>query len=165
LTETLANPSDAVMDLSKAIEWRAELRKFNKKLVVTNGCFDILHRGHVEYLRNARLCGDCLLVLLNSDASVKTLKGPDRPLNSEGDRAFVLTSLRCVDAALIFGSPRCTDMIKSLKPDIYVKGGDYNIDTINGEEKAALLEIGTQIEFIPFVPGFSTTNIIDKIKN
>jgi rfaE bifunctional protein nucleotidyltransferase chain/domain len=163
--ERLPNPSDLLMDLNAAVEWRAELKKNNKNLVVTNGCFDILHRGHIEYLRNARLAGDSLLVLLNSDASVKALKGPERPMNNEVDRAYVLASLQFVDAVVIFGTPRCTGLIESLKPDIYVKGGDYNIDTINGEEKAALLEVGARIEFISFVPGFSTTNIIDRIKN
>lgn len=107
--------------------------------------------------------GDALLVLVNSDSSIRRLKGPSRPLNSESDRAFVLAGLESVDMTVVFSGERCTEMISSLRPDIYVKGGDYTIDTINAEEKQALLEAGTQIRFISFVPGFSTTGTINKM--
>jgi len=157
------HPSEKVVSLDKALVWREELRKNNKKLVVTNGCFDILHRGHVEYLSQAAASGDALLVLVNSDSSVRSLKGPSRPLNCEFDRAFVLAGLESVDMTLIFDGQRCTGMIKALRPDIYIKGGDYTIDTINGEEKEALLSAGTTIKFISFVSGFSTTGTINKM--
>ena len=156
-------PSEKNSSLDKALIWREELRKNSKKLVVTNGCFDILHRGHVEYLSQAAAMGDALLVLVNSDSSIRRLKGPSRPLNSESDRAFVLAGLESVDMTVVFSGERCTEMISSLRPDIYVKGGDYTIDTINAEEKQALLEAGTQIRFISFVPGFSTTGTINKM--
>jgi len=164
LTEAAAHPSQAILSLKEAKEWREYFAKNHKKLVVTNGCFDILHKGHVEYLLKARNAGDGLLVLVNSDSSVRQLKGPARPVNNEQDRAFLLASLKCIDAVMVFNGLRCTDMIKALKPDIYAKGGDYNIDTINSEEKAALLEAGTKIIFIPFVSGFSTTETISKLK-
>lgn len=157
------SPAEKTSSLDNALFWREELRKNNKKLVVTNGCFDILHRGHVEYLNQAASMGDALLVLVNSDSSVRQLKGPSRPLNSEDDRSFVLAGLESVDLTVIFSGERCTEMIKALRPDIYVKGGDYTIDTINKEEKQALLEAGSQIRFISFVPGFSTTGTINKM--
>lgn len=156
-------PAEKTSSLDKVLVWRDELRKNNKKLVVTNGCFDILHKGHVEYLSQSAAMGDALLVLVNSDSSVRQLKGPSRPLNSEADRAFVLAGLESVDRTVIFSGERCTEMIRALRPDIYVKGGDYTIDTINKEEKEALLEAGTQIRFISFVPGFSTTGTINKM--
>ena len=157
------SPAGKTFSLDKALLWREELRKNNKKLVVTNGCFDILHRGHVEYLCQAAAMGDALLVLVNSDSSVRRLKGPARPLNGEADRAFVLAGLESVDMTVIFSGERCTEMIRALRPDIYVKGGDYTIDTINQEEKQALVEAGTQIRFISFVSGFSTTGTINKM--
>lgn len=157
------SPSEKVSSLDDAVSWREELRKNNRKLVVTNGCFDILHKGHVEYLSRAAEMGDALLVLVNSDSSVRLLKGPSRPLNSEEDRAFVLAGLESVDRTVIFGDERCTQMIKALRPDIYVKGGDYTLETINQEEKQALVEAGAQIRFISFVPGFSTTGTINKM--
>lgn len=157
------SPAEKTSSLDKALLWREELRKNNQKLVVTNGCFDILHRGHVEYLCQAAALGDALLILVNSDSSVRQLKGSSRPLNAETDRAFVLAGLESVDMTVVFSGERCTEMIRALRPDIYVKGGDYTIDTINLEEKQALLEAGTQIRFISFVPGFSTTLTINKM--
>ncbi len=151
----------SILTLDEAVAWRQELRAANKKLVVTNGCFDILHRGHVEYLNESRKLGDALLLLVNSDASVRILKGEGRPLNEENDRAFVLCGLESVDKAVIFDSCDCHAELAALKPDIYVKGGDYTIDTLNKNEKNALLEAGTVICFKPFVKGFSTTNIIE----
>ena len=150
-----------IMTLEEAVAWRQELRNQNKKLVVTNGCFDILHRGHVEYLNESAKLGDAMLLLVNSDASVRALKGEGRPINDEVSRAFVLCGLASVDAAVVFDCSDCHTELASLKPDIYVKGGDYTLDTLNKLERNALLEAGTVICFKPFVNGFSTTNIIE----
>ena len=160
----IKSPEETLLDVGQALAWRQGLSDDRRTLAVTNGCFDILHRGHVEYLNRARELADCLLVLLNSDISVRALKGPSRPVNCQSDRAFVLAALRCVDAVLIFEEPRCTKLFTLLRPDVYVKGGDYNIDTINSEEKAALLGVNAQIRFIPLVPGFSTTSLLDEVK-
>ncbi len=148
--------------LEAASEWRAELRRQGRKLAVTNGCFDILHRGHAEYLAAARATADALLVLVNSDESVRALKGPSRPVNCEYDRAYLLASMRCVDAVLIFNAVRCAHELDVLAPDAYAKGGDYTLDTLEATERAALLRHGTQVHFIPFVPGHSTTLILKK---
>ena len=153
------------MKLEDALIWRQELKKSGKKLVITNGCFDILHRGHVEYLAGARACGDALLVLINSDASVRSIKGPTRPVNDELARITVLEALRCVDAAVVFTSSRCDRELDVLEPDIYVKGGDYTVEKLDKTERAVLEKHGTEIKFIPFVPGFSTTSIIEKMRS
>ncbi len=158
------DPSSLIMTLNDACSWRESLRSDKRRLVVTNGCFDILHRGHAEYLYKARCCGDAMLVLINSDKSVQELKGPTRPIIDEYNRAYMLCSLECVDAVVMFDTQRCTEQFLKLKPDVYVKGGDYNIDNINAEEKAALLSVGVDFEFIPFVKGFSTTDIVNRIK-
>lgn len=152
-----------IMSLKKAFDWRNRLKQSGKKLVITNGCFDILHRGHAEYLSKARKCGDALLLAINSDASVRSIKGKSRPIVCEKDRAYLLSSLIYVDAVVVFDSQRCTQIILALKPDIYVKGGDYNIDNIDKEEKEALLGVGAKIKFIKFIPGLSTTEILRKI--
>ena len=156
----LLSPETKIMLPADAAEWRDQLAQNGKKLVVTNGCFDILHRGHAEYLYKARLLGDALMVFINADSSIRTLKGPDRPLNDEESRAFILSSLYFVDSIVIFSEQRCTELFTHIRPDIYVKGADYNIDTIDKEEKAALLAVGAKIEFIELTPGFSTTRII-----
>ena len=148
--------------LDAAAEWRAELRRQERTLAVTNGCFDILHRGHAEYLAAARATADALLVLVNSDDSVRALKGPDRPINSEYDRAYLLASMRCVDAVLIFDAVRCAHELDVLAPDAYAKGGDYTLETLEKTERAALLRHGVKVHFIPFVPGHSTTLILKK---
>ena len=160
----MIKPNDKIMTIEEARVWRERLRKEGKKVVVTNGCFDILHRGHVEYLFKARSQGDALLVALNSDDSVRALKGPERPVNPEDARAVLLSSLYFVDSVCVFNAPRCTELLKDVSPDIYVKGADYNIDTINAEEKAVLMEIGAEVRFIDLTPGFSTTAIIAKMK-
>ena len=149
------------MTLAEASEWRKRLKNEGKTLAVTNGCFDILHRGHAEYLQSARNCADALLVLVNADASIRELKGPSRPICREQDRAFLLACLEFVDAVVIFDSMRCNKELEIIQPDIYVKGGDYTLDTLNKLERNALLEAGSVICFKPFVKGFSTTNIIE----
>jgi rfaE bifunctional protein nucleotidyltransferase chain/domain len=157
------DPAARVMDLETALRYRETLRKEGKRLVVTNGCFDLLHRGHASYLAAARECGDALLVLVNSDASVRALKGPSRPVVDEYSRAFLLASLRAVDAAVVFDDSRCDRELAVLKPDVYVKAGDYTLETLNPQERAALEAAGTEIVFMPFVAGFSTTGTLKKI--
>ena len=157
------DPAARVMDLKTALRYRETLRKEGKRLVVTNGCFDLLHRGHASYLAAARECGDALLVLVNSDASVRALKGPTRPVVDEYSRAFLLASLRAVDAAVVFDDSRCDRELAVLKPDVYVKAGDYTLETLNPQERAALEAAGTEIVFMPFVAGFSTTGTLKKI--
>lgn len=133
-----------------------------RRLVLTNGCFDILHPGHVRYLEEARNCGDALLVAVNSDDSVRELKGPTRPVNGESDRAEVLAALRCVDHVTIFAGKRVTDVIRSLRPAVYAKGGDYTPETLDRGEKAALDEVGAEIRILQLVPGRSTTAILER---
>jgi len=143
--------------------WRENLRRTGRKLVVTNGCFDVLHVGHVTYLRQARDQGGALLVGVTSDAGVRTLKGPGRPLNNEHDRAAVLAALESVDAVLIFSEPDARAFLEAARPDIYAKGGDYTLDTINQDERRLLEKLGVQIVFLPAVPGQSTSALLQKI--
>jgi rfaE bifunctional protein nucleotidyltransferase chain/domain len=144
-------------------EWRATVRAAGKKLVVTNGCFDLLHLGHVTYLETARNLGDALLVGVNSDAAVGRLKGPGRPVNVEGDRAAVLAALASVDGVCIFAEETATRFLAAARPDIYVKGGDYTLDTLNQEERRTVEQAGGKIVIIPFVSGQSTTATLKKI--
>ena len=144
--------------------WREQFRKTGKRLVVTNGCFDLLHLGHVTYLENARNQGDALLVGVNGDAAVRALKGEGRPLNSEEDRAAVLAALEAIDAVCIFSEPQATRFLSSAKPDIYVKGGDYTVETLNQEERQTVELAGGKIVIIPFVAGKSTTGLIERMK-
>lgn len=155
-------PRRKVMTLEQAVEARSELAAAGRRLAVTNGCFDLLHRGHAEYLMQARSLADRLFVLINSDASVRALKGPTRPVNMEDDRAFLLACLEFVDGVVIFRSSRCDKELAALKPDVYVKGGDYTVDSLDPDERAALLQAGSEIRFIPFVPGYSTTGTLKK---
>ena len=159
------NVNKKVLSISQAIEWKEKLVQENKTLVITNGCFDLLHRGHVQYLNDASSKGDELLVAINSDASLTALKGPLRPLVSQEDRAYILASMEAISAVVIFDGINCASLLKSIPPDVYVKGGDYDIDTINRDEYEVLSQTDCQFEFIPFVSGLSTTNLIDKIKS
>ncbi|MEX0799258.1 MAG: D-glycero-beta-D-manno-heptose 1-phosphate adenylyltransferase [Bacteriovoracaceae bacterium] len=133
-----------------------------KKIVFTNGCFDILHRGHVEYLNEAKKLGDALVIGLNSDSSVRQLKGPERPVNSESDRKFILENLKAVDHVEIFSEQTPLELIKRIKPDVLVKGGDWKADKIVGAE--FVLENGGQVLSLKLVHGYSTTSIIKKIE-
>jgi rfaE bifunctional protein nucleotidyltransferase chain/domain len=140
----------------------AQFAAAGKRLVFTNGCFDLLHPGHVRYLRQARALGDALLVALNGDVSVRALKGPTRPINSEADRAEVLAALACVDFVTVFQTERITEIARAIRPQIYAKGGDYTIESLDPGERGALQEVDAEIRILPLVPGKSTTAIIEK---
>jgi len=152
-----------IIPLADAPAFRAELRKQRRKVVATNGCFDLLHVGHLRYLAEAKAFGDFLWVGLNGDASVRELKGPGRPLVPEADRAELLTAWRMVDAVTIFPEVRATFFLRSVRPDIYVKGGDYTVESLNPEEAAALEACGAKVEIVKLVPGKSTTDLVKKM--
>jgi D-glycero-beta-D-manno-heptose 1-phosphate adenylyltransferase len=135
-----------------------------KNLVFTNGCFDLLHLGHVRYLAAARGLGDLLVVGLNGDESVRELKGQNRPINSQADRAEILAALEAVDHVIVFEEKRVTELLKDLRPDIYAKGGDYTRESLDRGERRLLEALGTRIEIVPLVEGKSTTNLIGAIK-
>ena len=143
---------------------RARLGGDGHRLVFTNGCFDLLHVGHVRYLQAARALGDALAIGLNADASVRALKGPGRPLNPAEERAEVLAALACVDYVTIFDEPRATRLLAQVRPHVYVKGGDYRLETLDAEERGVLLDAGARIEFVPMVPGRSTTRLVAAIQ-
>lgn len=132
-----------------------------KTFVVTNGCFDILHVGHVRYLQKTKEFADKLIVMLNSDISVKSIKGPERPINCEADRAEILSSLSCVDYVVLFDESSPAKLLESIKPDVYTKGADYTLETL--PERDIVLKNNIRVEFIEFVEGKSTTNVIKKI--
>jgi len=143
--------------------WREETHRAKKKLVVTNGCFDLLHVGHVTYLDRARQQGGALLVGVTNDTGVRKLKGPGRPLNREDERAAVLAALESVDAVFIFDEMDARQFLQLVQPDIYVKGGDYTLDTINQDERRLLEKMGVQIVLLPGVPGKSTSALLKKV--
>jgi len=140
----------------------ADFKKSNKKIVFTNGCFDLLHIGHVRYLEQAKALGDILIVGINTDASVQVLKGPTRPIQNENDRAEILASLKAVDHTVLFGEETPINLIKQIKPDILVKGGDWKKDQIVGWDFVE--SYGGEVKSLQFVDGKSTTNIIAKSK-
>lgn len=158
----LENPK--LFTLDQAVAARERLRAAGRKVVLTNGVFDLLHTGHLFYLQQARALGDALFIALNSDASVKVLKGPLRPVMNEEQRAYALAALTCIDGVVIFREPRLTAEILALRPDVYCKAGDYTLEKLNPQERAALESVGARIDFMPFLPGFSTTNLIAKIR-
>ncbi len=157
------NSREKLIPWAELPAWRAAVRASGKKLVVSNCCFDLLHLGHVTYLESARSRGDMLLVGVNSDAGVRELKGPARPVNAENDRAAVVAALGCVDAACIFPGRTALQFLAAAQPDIYVKGGDYTLETINQEERRLIEGAGGRIFIIPVVPGKSTTALLEKI--
>ena len=140
----------------------ADLRLNHKTIVTTNGCFDILHVGHVRYLQQAKSFGDVLIVALNSDKSVKKIKGESRPINNENDRAEVLSALKSVDYVVLFDEESPINLLLHIKPDVHTKGADYTMETL--PEAKGITEAGGRIEFIPFVKGKSTTAVIEKMK-
>ena len=135
-----------------------------EKIVATNGCFDILHAGHVSYLELARELGDILVVGVNADETVRALKGQGRPINSIEDRVKVLSSIRYVDLVVIFHEKRATSFLQAIKPDVYVKGGDYSLDDLQECERAVLEENVSDIQILPSLTGRSTTNIIQRVR-
>ncbi len=155
-------PAPQVLDLAAAVAWREAARARGQRVVLTNGVFDLLHRGHIEYLHRSAALGDLLIVAINSDESVRALKGPSRPLNAEADRAYAIASLRCVAASFVFAGPRLAAEIRALRPDVYTKAGDYTVETLDASEREALLEVGADIRIMPFVAGHSTTGLIAK---
>jgi D-glycero-beta-D-manno-heptose 1-phosphate adenylyltransferase len=154
-----------ILTLADLEKESARLRSSQQKLVVTNGCFDLLHVGHIRYLEAARKLGDALAVGINGDASVRLLKGEGRPLNTERDRAEILAALRCVDFVAIFPEMRATGFLLAARPAIYVKGGDYTPETLDAEESAVLRDIGAEIVIVPFSQGYSTSAMIDATQN
>lgn len=153
---------EKVLSTEQMLTERERLRAAGKRLVFTNGVFDLLHVGHVRYLAQARALGDALVVAINSDRSVRELKGPERPVFDEGERAEILAALRDVNYVVVFDdiSPRGT--IKKLLPDVLVKGGDYQLDEIHGREEVEAA--GGKVISLPFVPGASTTSVLQKMK-
>ncbi len=137
------------------------LKKQGKTIVTTNGCFDILHAGHVRYLEQAKKFGDVLVVALNSDKSVKKIKGENRPINNENDRAEVLSALRSVDYVVLFDEESPINLLLKIKPDVHTKGADYTVETL--PEAKDIINAGGRIEFISFVEGKSTTSIIERM--
>jgi rfaE bifunctional protein nucleotidyltransferase chain/domain len=140
-----------------------KLRSAGKKIVATNGCFDLLHVGHVRYLQAARALGDLLVVGLNGDHSVHELKGAGRPVTIQRDRAEILAALECVDLVTVFPELRATKFLAAVRPSVYVKGGDYTPRTLDEEELAILKQIDAAIRLIPFEAGYSTSRLIEQI--
>jgi len=155
--------SKKIISLDELAERVRELRANGNKIVATNGCFDLLHAGHIRYLKAARALGDVLIVGLNGDQSVRELKGQGRPINGENDRAEVLAGLESVDLVTIFPETRATRFIELAAPDVYVKGGDYSTATLDAEERAALAAIGAKIDIVPFEEGYSTSAVLKKL--
>ena len=156
------NSREKILTRETLSAWRERLRASGKRLVVTNGCFDLLHIGHVTYLESARKLGDMLLVGLNSDASVRQLKGAGRPVNDESDRAGVLAGLESVSAVCIFNEKTALKFLREVSPDVYAKGGDYTLDTLDQEERRAVEQAGGKVVVLPVVPGKSTTELLKK---
>ncbi len=152
-----------ILTLAELAQRAEEIRAQGRKLVLTNGCFDLLHVGHVRYLQQAAELGDALAVAVNGDESVRALKGPGRPLNGADDRAEVLAALECVDFVTIFPAVRATAVIEAVRPAIYVKGGDYTLESLDPDEVAALKKAGAEIKTLPLVPGKSTTRLIERM--
>ena len=157
--------AEKILNASTLGPWRDNLRRTGRKLVATNGCFDVLHLGHVTYLQQARDQGDALLVGVTSDAGVQSLKGSGRPLNGQYDRAAVLAALESVDAVCVFSELDARAFLEAARPDIYTKGGDYTLDTINQDERRLLEQLGVRIVLLGAVPGRSTTALIDRINS
>lgn len=151
-----------VLNESTLLPTLERFRKFGKKIVFTNGCFDILHRGHIHTLQEAAAQGDYLLVAINSDASVKRLKGPSRPVNTQDARALVIAALSMVDGVFIFNEDTPLKLIQQLIPDVLVKGGDYQTHEVVGS--AEVTAHGGKVMIIPYLEGISTTSLIDQIK-
>jgi rfaE bifunctional protein nucleotidyltransferase chain/domain len=154
--------SDKILSLPEAVRQVTKWRTAGDKIVFTNGCFDILHLGHIDYLEKARQLGDRLAIGINSDRSVSRLKGPSRPVQTEQARARMLAALQACDLVVFFEEDTPLELIKTLMPDILVKGDDYSLETIVGAKE--VLAAGGKVETVPLVQGYSTTSLIEKIK-
>ena len=157
-------PESKILSLEEALEWRRNCRRHGIEVVLTNGCFDLLHRGHVEYLARARSHGGALLVAVNADTAIAAIKGPGRPVVPESDRVYLLASLEAVDVVLVFPEADAIRVLTALAPDVYIKGGDYDRDTINRDEGALLSTMDCRLEFVGLVPGLSTTDLIRRVR-
>jgi D-beta-D-heptose 7-phosphate kinase/D-beta-D-heptose 1-phosphate adenosyltransferase len=153
---------EKILSPEQMLRERERLRAAGKRLVFTNGVFDLLHVGHVRYLEQARALGDSLLVAINSDRTVRKLKGPDRPVFDQAERAEILAALRCVDYVTVFDNISPRSLIEELLPDMLVKGGDYQLDQIHGREEVEAA--GGNVISLPFVEGASTTQLIERMK-
>ena len=154
---------DKILAWDDVPAWREEQRRQGRRVVVTNGCFDLLHVGHVSYLEGARSLGDLLLVGVNSDASVRELKGPSRPINSEQDRAAVVAALESVSAVCLFTDRSAQRFLAHARPDVWAKGADYTLESLNQDERRTVESAGGRIEFVTLVPGRSTTGTIQRL--
>ena len=154
---------EKIVNAEEAAAIAEQLRANGRKLVFTNGCFDLLHVGHVRYLAAARAAGDVLLVAINGDESVRALKGEARPINRAQDRAEVVAALESVDHVVIFPEVRATALLEKVRPAIYVKGGDYSPESLHPEERSALEKMGTEIRILPFEAGYSTSGLLEKL--
>lgn len=152
-------PTTKLLSWERARQWRGGIRG---PVVFTNGVFDLLHSGHVDVLHAARACGDALVVGLNSDESVKRLKGPSRPVRGAADRAYVLAALESVDAVVLFEQDTPLELVRAIRPDVLVKGGDYKADAIVG--RAEVEQWGGRVVVVPLTPGHSTTSIIERLR-
>ena len=159
----LDNPK--LLSLENALTKREEQRSRGERVVLVNGCFDLLHAGHIYYLQKAAELGDALYVALNGAKSVSVLKGPARPIQDDVSRAYALAAMECVDTIFIFQAPQLVSEIEMIKPDVYAKAGDYTLETLNVEERQMLESVGAEIKFVEYLEGFSTTDIIEKIHN
>lgn len=157
-------PNAKLFTLDAAATARRRWGAAGRRVVLTNGVFDLLHPGHLHSLQAARELGGALLVALNGDASVRALKGPTRPILDERARAYALAALACVDGILIFNTPRLDAEIRALAPEVYVKSGDYTLEKLDAGERAALEAVGAEVRFLPFLAGFSTTGLIERIR-
>ena len=156
----MMNAHDKIISIDEYREWADS---FDGRVVATNGVFDLLHPGHMEYLEEARNLGDALVIALNSDRSVKSIKDPHRPIIGEQERAYMLASLACVSRVVIFEEKEALNTLIKIRPEIYVKGGDYTLDTINQNERRALENEGISIQILRFKQGFSTSLLIERI--
>ena len=154
---------EKIVELAALPQWREAIRRRGGKLVATNGCFDLLHAGHVTYLEEAAKLGDVLLVGINGDDSVRRLKGAGRPFNPAADRALVVAALASVGAVCVFPETRAERFLQAARPDVYVKGGDYTPETLDPGERRAVEESGGRIAILPLVPGKSTTGLVEKM--
>jgi D-glycero-beta-D-manno-heptose 1-phosphate adenylyltransferase len=151
--------------LADLLIWRKSMREQGRRVVLTNGCFDLIHVGHLRSLEAAAANGDELVVAINGNQSVRQLKGIERPICDESDRANLIAGFSCVSKTVIFPEVRLDSVIRTLRPDVYAKGGDYSVETLDPDERNALLDGNTTIVFVPFVMNRSTSELIDRIRN